>query len=57
MASTASDYRPPPTPTPTIARYEELVATAYRHGKKIWLGTVLPATTRSPAGGIATDAE
>ncbi|WP_051499175.1 GDSL-type esterase/lipase family protein [Nocardia sp. BMG51109] len=27
-----------------IAGYEQLIATAHRHGKKIWLGTLLPAS-------------
>ncbi|MGK8506707.1 GDSL-type esterase/lipase family protein [Nocardia asiatica] len=30
--------------TAMIAGYEQLITTAHRHGKKIWLGTLLPAS-------------
>ncbi|MEU2013918.1 GDSL-type esterase/lipase family protein, partial [Nocardia sp. NPDC019302] len=35
---------PPPGATQMIAGYEKLITTAHAHGKKIWLGTLLPAS-------------
>ncbi|WP_312884738.1 GDSL-type esterase/lipase family protein [Nocardia barduliensis] len=35
---------PPAEATRMIAGYEQLIAAAHRHGKKIWLGTLLPAS-------------
>ncbi|UAK30565.1 GDSL family lipase [Nocardia asteroides] len=35
---------PPADATRMIAGYEELITAAHRHGKKIWLGTLLPAS-------------
>ncbi|WP_416566193.1 GDSL-type esterase/lipase family protein [Nocardia testacea] len=45
---------PPATATQVIAGYQQLITAAHRAGKKIWLGTLLPASDALVNGALLT---